>query len=233
MRLVTGPADGSIALNVTAVNDAPLATNLNQIIGYNEGDLSVAIANIVVSDVDTTETITAALTLGNSAYGALTVSGSATYTAGTGVWTITDTVTNVNAALAAVDFVPATNNDLNTSITTHIEDATGTEWPSDGSIALNVTPINDAPLATDLNQTIAYTEGDLSVAITDIIVSDVDAGETITRNLNVGRSNLRCVDHFRYRFLYSRVRVSVDHQRFRCQCEWCISSRGICPYYEQ
>ena len=181
---VTGPADGSIALNVTAVNDAPSATNLNQVIGYTEGDLSVAITDIVISDLDTGETITATLTLADPTYGTLTVSGSAIYTAVTGIWTITDTVTNVNTALAAVTFVPTTNNDLNTSITTHIEDASAT-GPVDGSITLNVTPVNDAPMATNLNQTIGYTEGDLSVAIADIIVSDLDTGETITATLTL------------------------------------------------
>ena len=80
------------------MNDAPLATNLTQTIGYTEGDLSVAIADIVVSDVDTGETITATLTLADPTYGLLTTSGTASYTAGTGIWTITDTVTNVNAA---------------------------------------------------------------------------------------------------------------------------------------
>ena len=62
------------------------------------------------------------MTLANTAAGVLTTSGAATYTAGTGVWTITGTVAQVNAALAAVAFTPATNNDPDTAITTQIED---------------------------------------------------------------------------------------------------------------
>ena len=66
-------------------------------------------ANIVVSEVDTSpaQTITATLTLNNTAAGVLTTSGTATYTPGTGVWTITGTVAEVNTALAAVSFTPA------------------------------------------------------------------------------------------------------------------------------
>ena len=59
-----------------------------------------------------------------------------------------------------------------------------TRSPADGSITLNVTPVNDAPLATNLNQSIGYTEGDLSVTIADIVISDLDTGETITANTN-------------------------------------------------
>src|SRR5258707_4218138 len=86
----------------------------------------------------------------------------------TGVWTITGTVAQVNAALAAVAFVPASNNDVNTTITTHIVDAANT-GPTDGVINLNVTAVNDAPTATNLSQTLGYTEGAASVAINDIV----------------------------------------------------------------
>ena len=89
------------------MNDAPLATNLTQTIGYTEGDLSVAIADIVVSDVDTGETITATLTLADPTYGLLTTSGTASYTAGTGIWTITDTVTFVTVSVIVQIPVPA------------------------------------------------------------------------------------------------------------------------------
>ena len=77
----------------------------------------------MVTDPDVGETITATLTLSNTAAGVLTTSGAATYTAGTGIWTITGTVAQVNTALASVSFTPATNNDVDATITTHIEDA--------------------------------------------------------------------------------------------------------------
>ncbi|MCP4246051.1 MAG: hypothetical protein GY778_03285, partial [bacterium] len=166
-------------LTVTDLNDAPTATNLSSTSAYNEGDASVAITDIVVSDVDTAETITATLTLANTATGSLSANDGASYTAGTGVWTITDTVANVNIALANLIFTPTTDNDVDTIITTHIEDAAGA-GPADGTITLDVTGANDAPTATNLTSTSAYNEGDASVAITDIVVSDVDTAETIT-----------------------------------------------------
>ncbi len=183
-----GPTAGVITLDVTPVNDAPTATNLTQSLSYNEGDASVAIADIVVSDVDTSpaQTITATLTLANPATGVLTTSGTATYDGGTGEWTITDTLANVNAALAAVSFTPAANNDVDTTISTLIRDQDNA-GPTAGVITLDVTPANDAPTATNLTQSLSYNEDDASVAIADIVVSDVDTSpaQTITATLTL------------------------------------------------
>ncbi|WP_413700512.1 hypothetical protein ACLKMH_01060 [Psychromonas sp. KJ10-10] len=184
----TGPSGGLISLNVSAENDAPTATNLTQVQSYTEGASSVALDDIVVSDVDTGETITATLTLANPVAGVLTTgtfgTTSSDYDSGTGVWSVTGSVSDVNAALTAVAFVPTTNNDINTSITTHIEDFSGT-GPTDGLISLNVSAENDAPTATNLTQVQTYTEGTSSVALDDIVISDVDTGETITATLTL------------------------------------------------
>ena len=51
----------------------------------------------------------------------------------------------MNAALAAVAFVPAANFNGDTTIATHIEDAQG-DGPADGTISLDGTPVNDAPV---------------------------------------------------------------------------------------
>ena len=92
----------------------------------------------------------------------------------------------VNTALANLVFTPNTNNDVDTSIGVAIddgdEDASG---PLTGTITLDVTPANDAPTATNLTTTSAYNEGDATCAITDIVVSDVDTGESITATLTL------------------------------------------------
>ena len=141
-----GPVDGAITLDVTGSDDAPTATNLTQTQTYDEDAPSVALDDIVVTDVDTGDTVTATLTLSNTATGALTAtSGNGeTYTPATGVWTVTGDAATVNAALAAVAFIPAANNETDTTVTTHVQDAAGT-GPADGTITLDVTSTNDAP----------------------------------------------------------------------------------------
>ncbi|HEX2829699.1 MAG TPA: DUF4347 domain-containing protein [Burkholderiales bacterium] len=186
----SGPADGVIALDVTPVNDAPSATNLTQTATYTEDAGSVALGDIVVSDVDTGDTITATLTLSSAAAGALTTgtfgAATSTYDAGTGVWSVSGSTTDVNAALAAVAFTPAANWAQNVTVTTRVRDASGA-GPADGAIALDVTAVNDAPAATNLTQTVTYTEDAASVALGDIVVGDVDAGETITAALALSK----------------------------------------------
>ena len=185
----TGPADGTISVAVTAVNDAPTATNLTQTVAYTEDPGgAVALPDIVVSDADTGEAITATLTLSSTAAGSLSTgtygSATSTYDAGTGVWTVTGSVADVNAALAAVSFTPASNWDQDVTIATHVEDAAGA-GPADGTITLDVTPVNDAPTATNLTQSKAAVEGGSAVALDDIVVSDIDTGEQITATLTL------------------------------------------------
>ena len=192
VNIADGGEDGTVAvtgtinLDVTPVNDQPGATVVNQTQAYTEGDASVALDDIVVTDVDSAETITATLTLADINAGSLTTSGTATYTAGTGIWTLTDTVANVNAALANVAFMPATEYDQDTTIAVNIADGgeDGTVAVT-GTINLDVTPVNDQPGATVVNQTQVYTEGDVSVALDDIAVSDADVGEIVTATLTL------------------------------------------------
>ncbi|WP_413700515.1 DUF4347 domain-containing protein [Psychromonas sp. KJ10-10] len=134
------------ALSLFTTTIIPEATNLSQTLDYTEGDDSVAITDIVISGIDSTEIVTATLTLTNTVTGVLSTDkfGDATsiYDSNTGIWTVTGSVADVNDALADVAFIPATNNDNNTSITTHIEDSDG-DGPSDGVINLNVTAVDE------------------------------------------------------------------------------------------
>ncbi len=171
-----GPADGTITLDVTPVNDAPEATNTTDTVAYTEDQMMVDFADIVVSDVDHADypqTITATLTLADTDAGVLTASGAASYTPGSGVWTITDDLDAVNSALSSVQFSPAADYDEDTSISVSISDAGA--GPS-GTITLDVTPVNDTPIATNTTQTINYNEDQNGVDALqpNIVISDVD-----------------------------------------------------------
>lgn len=93
-------------LNITLAdaNDRPKATNLFQTQTYNRLDSTIELNDIVVSDQDAGEIITATLTLSTTQFGNLTVNSDngETYDAETGVWTITGSLDSVNAALADV-----------------------------------------------------------------------------------------------------------------------------------
>ena len=152
---------------VASINDQTAATNLTQFISYNEDTTNVDFTDIVVTDVDVDEQITVTLTLDNATTGALSTAFGGTYAAPT--WTITDSVANVNAALAAVQFLPVANNNTDTTvnivISDGLEDATTTLA---GTILLHAAPINDAP----------------------VLIENEDYSFIFTENANGGAGNL-------------------------------------------
>ena len=164
----------TMTVNVTAVNDAPTATNLSAAETYTE-DTPLNLTDIVVSDVDSAN-VTATLTLSNAAAGSLNTATSgavtSTYNAGTGVWTASGALADVNTLLAGVTFTPALNFNSNFTIATSVSD--GVAAPITGSKTMTGTPVNDAPTATNLSAAETYTE-DTPLNLTDIVVSDVDS----------------------------------------------------------
>ena len=91
---------------------------------YTE-DTPLNLTNIVVSDVDSAN-VTATLTLSAPAAGSLNTATSgavtSTYIAGTGVWTASGAIANVNTLLAGLTFTPALNFNSNFTIATSVSD---------------------------------------------------------------------------------------------------------------
>ncbi|MFM2054201.1 MAG: hypothetical protein RL456_2238, partial [Pseudomonadota bacterium] len=149
-----GSAAGALSFAVTAVNDAPTASGMTQTIGFAEDAGWVDLGDIVVADTDG-ENVTATLIVDNPAAGVLTTSGAATYDAVSGIWTVTGTAAQVNAALAAASFTPAANWASDVVITTMVRDGSGAS-PAAGTITLQATAgNNDAPRSTADHRTVA------------------------------------------------------------------------------
>src|SRR4029077_16123960 len=171
LAFVAASYEGGVG--VFTLDTLPTATNLDQTLSYTEDTGPGAINDIVVTDPDAGDTITATLTLANPAAGSLTASGGGTYYPLIGGWTVTGTVAEVNAALAAVSFVPAANNDASTTITSYVEDWTHHGTP-DGIIALNVTAVNDAPVFANVDPVITSTEQIFAIADGNITIHDAE-----------------------------------------------------------
>ena len=166
----------------TPVNDAPTATNLNAAETYTE-DTPLNLTDIVVSDVDSAN-VTVTLTLSNTAVGSLNTATSGTVTSSFagGIWAASGAVADVNALLAGLTFTPAADFHANFSLATKVSD--GVAAALTGTKAFTGTPVNDAPVATNLNAAETYTE-DTPLNLTDIVVSDVDSANiTVTLTLS-------------------------------------------------
>lgn len=150
--------DGAKSVSATSFlvirdrNDAPEITPASTSVTYTEGDIEVDLPNLTVADPDPDEIVTATLTLSHPDAGVLTVVPGAHYDAGTGVWTFSGSVADVNAALALVKFIPEPNNDVNVTVSLAVADG-GEDGAAvaHASIAVNVTAVNDAPELTPAN----------------------------------------------------------------------------------
>ena len=141
-----GAANSNIVtstINVTAVNDAPTATNASAAETYIE-DTALNLTDIVVSDVDSPN-LTVTLTLSDVAAGSLNTAtaGSVTSTFAGGVWTAAGAIADVNTLLAGLTFTPATDYNANFTIATSVSD--GVAPALTGTKAITGTPVNDPP----------------------------------------------------------------------------------------
>ncbi|WP_161604790.1 DUF4347 domain-containing protein, partial [Roseiconus nitratireducens] len=193
-------------------NTPPTASGLNQSINYVEDGGTVLLGDIVVSDADAGETITATLTLVDPNAGSLSTgsfgAATSTYDGVTGIWSVSGSVDDVNSALASVSFSPASDYDLDVNVLTHVEDAAGT-GPTDGVIGLHAMAVND-PAVIDLdaddsggvsgvNFDATFIEGAGAVLVVDAgdaTITDVDNTSlvslqvTITNPFDIGNEQL-------------------------------------------
>ena len=173
-----------MTVNVTAVNDAPTATNLSAAETYTE-DTALNLTDIVVSDIDSAN-VTVTLTLSNPAAGSLNTGTSgavtSTYRRYRRVDAPVGAIADVNTLLAGLTFTPAANFNPDFTIATSVSD--GAAPAVTGSKAMTGVAVNDAPTATNLSAAETYTE-DTALNLIDIVVSDVDsASVTVTLTLS-------------------------------------------------
>ena len=144
----TGGTWNSWKLNIYG-NSAPTATNLTNTQSYTE-DLPLDLEDIVVSDKNAGNIITASFTLSNAEAGELSTgtAGDAvsTYDAETGEWSVSGKLEDVNALLAAVEFLPTENYNEGLTIATKVGDPVAA--PLEGIITLEGIPVNDPPELT-------------------------------------------------------------------------------------
>ena len=162
----------------------PVASNLDQTLTFTEDAATVALGDIVVADKSSD--VMAFLQLDQPGAGSLTTGTyggvTSTYNASNGLWAAQGPVDDVNAALAAVSFVPAANWDQDVEIKTFIL-YVDLDEDGEGTITLNATPVNDAPVLgqadTALDGTDEHTASE-PVTVAELLAalqwSDPDAG---------------------------------------------------------
>lgn len=126
----------TIDVYVTDVNEAPVATNLDQ--GHTFQSFiaqPLDFEDITVMDPDAGEQISATLVLDDVQAGRLTVSGAATYDADSGIWSATGSAADISQMLSDLSFAPADGYIGSTTVSISISD--GTNPAITGQISLD------------------------------------------------------------------------------------------------
>ena len=194
-------------INITAVNDAPVATITPVSYAATEQvSLTLKNAGLSISDVDAgsgSMTVTLAVTEGTLNVTAGT-SGAVVTNSGTSSVTITGTVAQINALLntngtSTVSYVdntdtPSASSTLTLTVHDNGNTGTGGDLVSVATSTINITAVNDAPVATITPVSYAATEQvSLTLKNAGLSISDVDAGSgsmTVTLAVTEGTLNV-------------------------------------------
>jgi subtilisin-like proprotein convertase family protein len=158
---VAGNAYSSIdgQTNAGSMDAVLLKYNYHLTQTYTE-DTPLNLNDLVISDADPEDTITATLQLSNIAAGSLSTltsgSATATFNATTGTWTVSGNAADVNVILANLYFIPASNFNSNLTINASVTDSHST--PINRTITLIGTAVNDAPTLSSISVLTGATE---------------------------------------------------------------------------
>ncbi|WP_392534808.1 beta strand repeat-containing protein [Nostoc sp. C117] len=196
--VVNDGASNSTALtrniNITAVNDAPVATATNSALAYTENATTAIDSGITVSDIDSANLVSATVSITSGFISAqdtlafTTPNGiTGSYNSSTGVLTLTgsSSVANYQTALRSVTYTNSSDNPSTTPRTVSFVVNDGTANSTVVTRNINITAVNDAPVATATNSALAYTENATTAIDSGIIVSDVDSTNLVSATISI------------------------------------------------
>ncbi|MEH1950820.1 MAG: tandem-95 repeat protein, partial [Nostoc sp.] len=190
-------------INITAVNDAPVATATNSALAYTENATTTIDSGIIVSDVDSTNLsgATVSITSGFASTQDILaftsqngITGS--YNSNTGVLTLTgsSSLANYQTVLRSVTYTNSSDNPSTTPRTVSfvVNDGASNSTPVTRNI--NITAVNNAPVATATNSALAYTENATTAIDSGITVSDVDSANLASATVRISSGFISAQD---------------------------------------
>jgi len=186
-------------INITAVNDAPVAIATNSALAYTENATTAIDSGITVSDVDSTNfssatvSITSGFVSGEDILAFTNQNGiTGSYNSSTGVLTLTgtSTVANYQTALRSITYTNSSDNPTTTPRTISFVVNDGTANSIAVTRNINITAVNDAPVvANPIIDQAATIDTAFNFVLPANTFTDVDAGNlTYTATLEDGNS---------------------------------------------
>ncbi|MEH2369148.1 beta strand repeat-containing protein [Nostoc sp.] len=190
-------------INITAVNDAPVATATNSALAYTENATTIIDSGITVSDVDSANLSSATVSITSgfaSAQDTLAFTSqngiTGNYNSSTGVLTLTGsaTIANYQTALRSVTYTNSSDNPTTTPRTVSFVVNDGTDNSTVVTRNINITAVNTAPIATATNSALAYTENATTAIDSGITVSDVDSANLASATVRISSGFISAQD---------------------------------------
>jgi Ca2+-binding RTX toxin-like protein len=184
-------------INITAVNDPPIATATNSALAYTENATTAIDSAITVSDVDSANLVSATVSISSgfiSAQDTLTFTAqngiTSSYNSSTGVLTLTGSATlaNYQTALRSITYTNSSDNPTTTPRTVSFVVNDGTADSTAVTRNINITAVNDNPVvANPITDQTAATDTAFNFALPANTFTDVDTGNlTYTATLEDG-----------------------------------------------
>ncbi|MEH2328405.1 cadherin-like domain-containing protein, partial [Nostoc sp.] len=169
-------------INITAVNDAPVATVTNSALTYTENATTAIDSGITISDVDSanlasaTVSITSGFTSAEDILAFTNQNGIiGSYNSSTGVLTLTgsSTVANYQTALRSITYTNSSDNPSTTPRTVSFLVNDGTANSTAVTRNINITVVNDAPVAVNDSFT-TNKNTPVIISATTLLSNDID-----------------------------------------------------------
>ncbi|OYE03115.1 beta strand repeat-containing protein [Nostoc sp. 'Peltigera membranacea cyanobiont' 232] len=181
-------------INITAVNDAPVATATNSALAYTENAIIAIDSGFTVSDADTTNLANATVSISSGFISAQDILAftnqngiTGSYNSSTGILTLTgsSSVANYQTALRSITYTNSSNNPNTTPRTISFVLNDGTANSTTVTRNINITAVNNAPVASATNADLAYTENAITAIDSGITVSDLDSANLSSATISI------------------------------------------------
>ncbi|MEH1862336.1 MAG: cadherin-like domain-containing protein [Nostoc sp.] len=181
-------------INITSVNDVAIATATSSALSYTENATTVLDSGITVSDVDSPNLASATISITSgfaSAEDILAFTNqngiTGSYNSSTGVLTLigSATVANYQTALRSITYTNSSDNPSTTPRTVSFLVNDGTANSTAVTRNINITAVNDAPVATATNSALVYTENATTLIDSGITLSDVDSANLASATVSI------------------------------------------------
>ncbi|WP_218964184.1 hypothetical protein, partial [Nostoc linckia] len=181
-------------INITAVNDAPVAVATNSAVSYTENANTAIDSAITLSDTDSSNLASATVSISSGFVSgedilAFTnqngISGS--YNSSTGVLTLTgsSTVANYQTALRSITYSNSSDNPTTTPRTISFLVNDGSSNSTAVTRNINITAVNDPPVAVATNSAVSYTENATTAIDSAITLSDTDSSNLASATVSI------------------------------------------------